>query len=170
MISSINQDNSIIEQSSITEHNASIYQNIQDNSQSHGSTENTQDNPALNKTNMYMKIPSSITNQDGYLEEDELALTIQLKNEPNTYKQAIESYDKDEWLKGMNKEITNLELANTWSIVDRPKDKETVQGRWVYRLKKALPSNIYKGRWVVKCFEQTYGLDKISRLNILLAL
>lgn len=70
----------------------------------------------------------------------------------------------------MNKEITNLELANTWSIVDRPKDKETVQGRWVYRLKKALPSNIYKGRWVVKCFEQTYGLDKISRLNILLAL
>ena len=95
-ISSINQDNSIIEQSSITEHNASIYQNIQDNSQSHESTENTQDNPALKKTNMYMKIPSSITNQDGYLEEDELALTIQLKNEPNNYKQAIESYDQDE--------------------------------------------------------------------------
>ena len=37
----------------------------------------------------------------------------------------------------MNKEITNLELANTWSIVDRPKDEETLQGRWVYRLKKS---------------------------------
>ena len=82
LISSINQDNSIIEQSSITEHNASIYQNIQDNSQSHESTENTQDNPAFKKTNMYMKIPSSITNQDGYLEEDELSLTIQLKMSP----------------------------------------------------------------------------------------
>ena len=58
---------------------------------------------------MYMKIPSSITNQDGYLEKDELARTIQLKNEPNTYKQAIESYDKDEQLKGMNEEMTNLE-------------------------------------------------------------
>ena len=29
-----------------------------------------------------MKIPSSITNQDGYLEEDELSLTIQLKMSP----------------------------------------------------------------------------------------
>ena len=31
--------------------------------------------------------------------------------------------------------------------------------------KKALPSNIYKGRWVVKCFEQTYGLDYIETFS-----
>ena len=50
------------------------------------------------------------------------ALTIaeQLElEEPLTYKEAMESKDKDKWLKAMNDEIDPLLKNKTWTLVDK---------------------------------------------------
>ena len=58
---------------------------------------------------------------------DELALVL-LNNinsdEPKTYKQALESSNKLEWINAMNNEIKELEAQNTWTITRLPLDQK----------------------------------------------
>ena len=99
------------------------------------------------------------------LSDDELAFsTIQDSNiasDPITYKQAINSYNANKWQKAMEKEINDLKSQNTWSIVNLPKDKNIIKGRWVYKTKLNKDGTIdkYKARWVAKGFQQIYGID-----------
>ena len=55
----------------------------------------------------------------------------------------------------MKSEIDELELQNTWNLVELPPNKTYLRGRWVYRIKTDLNNNIikYKLRWVVKGFD-----------------
>ena len=100
------------------------------------------------------------TNNDNYnnIDEslDELALVLlnTIDNEPNTYKQALESLNKDDWINAMNNEIKELESQNTWSITSLPLNRSALRGKWVYKIKTNNQGNIikYKARWVIKGF------------------
>ena len=61
----------------------------------------------------------------------------------------------------MNEELASLAENDTWTLVPRPTHQRVLGGKWVYRLKKALGGEIqrYKARWVVRGFEQRYGID-----------
>ena len=81
--------------------------------------------------------------------------------DPISYKQAILSPNKEQWIKAMDKEIKTLEDNRTWALVPRPKNKPIITGRWVYKTKLAPDSSIssYKARYVARGFLQQYGVN-----------
>ena len=61
----------------------------------------------------------------------------------------------------MQAEVESLENNNTWTFVDRPKDKNVLPGKWVYRVKYSADGQVdkYKARYAAKGFAQVEGLD-----------
>ena len=64
--------------------------------------------PSINSTLINSKIDKSVK--------------IEIKDliEPNTYKEAISSPYKDDWIKSMSLELHTLNDNNTWDLVLRP--------------------------------------------------
>ena len=56
----------------------------------------------------------------------------------------------------MEDEVNSLTENHTWDLVDRPKDRAVLTGKWVYKYKHSLNSEIsqHKLRWVVRGFKQ----------------
>jgi hypothetical protein len=64
------------------------------------------------------------------LYQTELALFSHI--EPTSIKEAC----KDEnWVKAMNEELDQIERNETWELVPRPKDKNVIGTKWVYKNK-----------------------------------
>lgn len=94
-------------------------------------------------------------------------------NVPNTFEEAMSSYDYKQWKKAMDLEINSLKKNNTWQIVERPKDKKVIDVKWVFKRKS---NNVYKARLVVRGFQQEEYLEnvyspvgKMQTLKILLS-
>jgi hypothetical protein len=63
-------------------------------------------------------------------EQTHLALTSMI--EPTYFEEA----SKDEfWNKAMDEELDQIEENDTWELVPRPKDKNVIGTKWVYRNK-----------------------------------
>ena len=39
------------------------------------------------------------------------------------------------WIRAMNEEIEQIEKNKTWTLVPRPKEKNVISGKWVFRKK-----------------------------------
>ena len=97
--------------------------------------------------------------------EDELSLYALLasnnSDDPTSYSEAINSPNKDEWHASMLSEINDLNKLNTWELVELPKGRTAVKGRWVYKTKRDPYGKLikFKSRWVAKGFKQVLGLD-----------
>ena len=103
--------------------------------------------------------------------------------DPKNYAEAMASPDKHLWLAAMQRELTSLNNANTWSIVQRPRDSNVnVMGcTWVLKKKRNKDGSIaeYKARLVAQGFTQRYGVDyfdtysptlRFKSLNIVLSM
>lgn len=75
--------------------------------------------------------------------------------EPRTYRQAMSGGDAKQWEKSMENEVNSLIENNTWNLIDRPKDRAVLTGKWVYKHKRGSNGEIvrYKSKWVVRGFE-----------------
>lgn len=100
---------------------------------------------------------------------------------PVTYCQAMASPQCEEWRQAMDSEVQSLRDFQTFELVDRPKNKNVIRGRWVYthKLNPDGTINKCKARFVAKGFTQKYGEDftethapvtKIKSLRLLLSL
>lgn len=94
-------------------------------------------------------------------------------NVPNTFEEAMNSQDRELWQRAMDSEMNSLNKNNTWQIVERPKDKKTIDVKWIFKKKS---SNVYKARLVVRGFQQTEYIEnvyspvgKMQTLKILLS-
>jgi hypothetical protein len=81
--------------------------------------------------------------------------------EPRTFGEAMSGGTAKQWESSMQDEVNSLKENNTWDLVDRPKDRAVLTGKWVYKHKRGPNGEIirYKSRWVVRGFEQREGLD-----------
>ena len=81
--------------------------------------------------------------------------------EPTNYKKAKASPHFQQWDTAMNEELKSLAENDTWLLVPRPPHRKVLGGKWVYKLKRGPGGEIqrYKARWVVRGFEQRYGID-----------
>jgi hypothetical protein len=59
-------------------------------------------------------------------------ISILSKVEPKSFEEA--SRDKD-WVNAMNEELDQIEKNETWELVPRPKDKNVIGTKWVFRNK-----------------------------------
>ena len=64
----------------------------------------------------------------------------------------------------MQAEIDALRQNKTWTIEALPPGRKALKGCWVYKAKEGPNGEIvkFKARWVVKSYEQKYGIDYIE--------
>jgi hypothetical protein len=89
-------------------------------------------------------------------EQTHLALLSTI--EPNCFEEA----NKDEfWNKAMDKELNQIEKNDTWELVQRPKNKNVVDTKWVFRNKLNEDGHVTrnKARLVCKGYAQIEGID-----------
>lgn len=99
--------------------------------------------------------------EEAYLQHVELFASVSLPGEPRTYREAVNSPDADNWNQAMKDEIDSLTKMKTWEVVPRPEDRDTVESKWVYKVKYNANGEIarYKARLVAKGYTQVNGLD-----------
>ena len=80
--------------------------------------------------------------------------------DPKTYKQATTAEDHEEWDKAMRSEIQSLENLKTWNLVERPKDRNVISSKWVFKKKfKGGAYDKHKARFCARGFSQKEGVD-----------
>lgn len=84
-----------------------------------------------------------------------------LPKDPVTYKQALESSHKEQWIKAMLSEINSLNENKTWDLVNLPDGRKALPCKWVFRLKTNPDGSIdkFKARLVIKGYSQQKGID-----------
>jgi transposase InsO family protein len=89
-------------------------------------------------------------------EQTHLALLSTI--EPNCFEEA----NKDEfWNKAMDEELDQIEKNDTWELVPRPKNKNVINTKWVFRNKLNEDGQVTrnKSRLVCKGYAQIEGID-----------
>ena len=123
------------------------------------SSQSTEDSTQEQPQREHTETPTLV--DDG--EVDELALLANGSSleDPITYNDALQMPNKEEWLLAMQNEINDLKKLNTWDLVQLPKGRKVLKGRWVFKTKRDPYGTIIKlkARWVVKGFKQVEGLD-----------
>ena len=68
------------------------------------------------------------------------------------------SPEKEKLQAAMQDELNSLNDISIWTLVDRPKDRKVITGRWVYKIKTDDRGNIdkFKARYVAKGFMRTF--------------
>ncbi|KAK4395665.1 Retrovirus-related Pol polyprotein from transposon RE2 [Sesamum angolense] len=95
--------------------------------------------------------------------------------EPENFETAVKH---KVWVQAMEEEIKMVEKNNTWELADRPKDKEVIGVKWIYKMKLNADGSIqkHKARLVAKGYSQLPGIDytetfaPVARLDTIRAL
>jgi hypothetical protein len=81
-----------------------------------------------------------------------------LEKEPTCFEEAIQM---KEWADAMTEEYQSIIKNDVWEIVLRPKSKDVVSSKWLFKIKHAADGSIekYKARFVARGFSQKQGID-----------
>jgi hypothetical protein len=81
-----------------------------------------------------------------------------LEEEPTCFEEAIK---RKEWADAMTEEYQSIMKNEVWEIVPKPKNKDVVSSRWLFKIKHAADGSIekYKARFVARGFSQKEGID-----------
>jgi hypothetical protein len=81
-----------------------------------------------------------------------------LYEEPTCFEEAIQ---KKEWADAMTEEYQSIIKNDVWEIVPRPKSKDVVSSKWLFKMKHVADGSIekYKARFVARGFSQKEGID-----------
>ncbi len=82
--------------------------------------------------------------------------------EPQTWKQSQQTPEADQWKSAGQAEFHSLnDIMHTWDLVERPKDKAVLKGRWVFKRKLGPNGEVlkYKARWVARGDMQEASVD-----------
>jgi hypothetical protein len=89
---------------------------------------------------------------------EQMHLALLSTIEPNSFEEA----SKDElWNKAMDEELDQIEKNDTWELVPRPKNKNVIGTKWVFRNKLNEDGHVTrnKARLVCKGYTQVEGID-----------
>ncbi|XP_037959270.1 uncharacterized mitochondrial protein AtMg00820-like [Teleopsis dalmanni] len=103
---------------------------------------------------------SSKNKNEMNVEYEHIANLIE-ETDPKSAKEALSSPESEEWKNTILQKYSALVKNNTWIIVDRPKNKETIDTRWFLRTKRDADGTINKrkARLVAKGFTQIFGTN-----------
>ena len=101
--------------------------------------------------------------------------------EPKTIGKAKKHLDWPKWKAAIQAELDTLTKMKTWQVVERPKGRNVIQCKWVFKIKKDAEGKIerYKACLVTKGFTQVENIDyyetwapvaKLASIHTILAL
>ena len=102
---------------------------------------------------------------DGIMTRRKLKGTCLLADfEPRNGKNTL---DNESWVEAMNEKIEKIE-NKTWSLVPRPKDKNIIGTKWVFRNKLNEDGKVFrkKERMVCKGYSQEEGIDYGEKISL----
>jgi hypothetical protein len=81
-----------------------------------------------------------------------------VEKEPTCFEEAIQ---KKEWMDAMTKEYQSNMKNDVWEVVPKPKNKDVVSSKWIYKIKHAADKSIekHKARFVARGFSQKEAID-----------
>lgn len=87
-----------------------------------------------------------------------LSAAIAPDSVPKQYRDVLKlSQDEQKtWRSAMDEEMQSLHDRNVWELVDLPKGRHPIKGRWVFAMKS---DGRKKARFVAKGFTQVFGID-----------
>lgn len=83
-------------------------------------------------------------------------------DEPQSYAEAREISEWEFWNRACFEEKDSLDRNKTWILVPRPKDRQVISCRWLFKLKPGIKESEpprYKARLVARGFTQREGID-----------
>ncbi|GJW02681.1 retrovirus-related pol polyprotein from transposon TNT 1-94 [Tanacetum coccineum] len=81
---------------------------------------------------------------------------------PSGSKEAINSSEKEEWVRAMKEDMSSLKKNHTWELVDQPPGQKLISCKWLYKIKEGIEGvqkPRYKARVVARGFIQRAGID-----------
>ena len=105
-----------------------------------------------------------------------------LYDEPASFQEAMNSLEKEQWIRAMEEEIYSLLKNGTWILVERSKVQKAVGSKWIFKKKIEVSQQSvvrFKARLVAKGYTQQEGIDynevfspvvKHSSIRIMLAI
>jgi len=81
--------------------------------------------------------------------------------EPQTYEDAMNSPQRDEWIAAMNAEMESLFANQTWELTEVPSGTRVLPVKWLFKIKRGANGEVqrFKARLVAKGFRQREGID-----------
>jgi hypothetical protein len=81
-----------------------------------------------------------------------------LEEEPTCFEESIQ---RKEWADAMTEEYQSIIKNEVWEIVPRPKSKDVVSSKWLFKIKHVVDGSIekYKATFVTRGFSQKEGID-----------
>jgi hypothetical protein len=88
-----------------------------------------------------------------------MALVCDLvEKEPTCFEEVVQ---KKEWMDAMTKEYHSIINNDIWEVVPKPKNKDVIYSKWIYKIKHAADGSIekHKAKFVDCGFYQKEGID-----------
>ncbi|GJY50218.1 retrovirus-related pol polyprotein from transposon TNT 1-94 [Tanacetum coccineum] len=83
-------------------------------------------------------------------------------HEPITFQEAINSSEKDEWVRAMEEEMSSLKKNHTWELVDQPPGQKLVSCKWLYKIKEGI-KGVQKPRVILSLTAcEDYELEQLD--------
>ena len=90
-----------------------------------------------------IQVPNSTTQIEEETDDTgqiELAMAVTISKieaiNPLSLDEAMKRLDKTKWEIMIKEELETIKKAGTWNTVERPKEKNVVKNKWVFRIKK----------------------------------
>lgn len=134
---------------------------IEEPEEPNAESENEEDDESRSSRNMQLRDRSQLEKPrrfDDYIMDTEAFI---YGEDPQTYQEALENPDKENWKKAMDSEINSLKENQTWELTKLPEGVKAIPCKWVYRIKRNPDGSIekYKARLVIKGFLQRKGIN-----------
>lgn len=100
-------------------------------------------------------------NQPKRFDEFVMTAAAMFSSEPESYQEAVNSDQRNNWQKAMESEIQSLAENHTWELASLPAGKKAIPCKWIYKVKNNPDGSIerYKARLVIKGYSQKKGVD-----------
>ena len=123
--------------------------------------ENSDGLESLDKTSDDEDDEAQVCNELDLSETTDTSAYLTTGEDPDSYDEAINSVDCNEWQAAMQAEMESIVSVGTFELVPPPRDRKPIGYKWVYRIKRTSSGKIsrYKARLVAQGFAQKPGIN-----------